>query len=183
MSDIKTLRAYAEGRKLPAFKLLAVLPDPWIEYAYRVYSKTPISSDRAKEQRERDHILGTTVEGYDTLTEFYNQLYPNELNYHEAYDMLIGAHHFRFGELKVGHTVPMHLDEPFTLRGLCVIRGQHKFTVETGESVIMNPGELYFVNGCYKHSVENVSDIDRIALLNKFELNDHNVSILKNELL
>lgn len=183
MSDIKTLRAYAEGRKLPAFRLIAVLPEPWIEYAYRVYSKTPISSDYAKEQRERDHILGTSVEEYDTLTEFYNQLYPDNIVIHEAYDTLVGAHHFRFGELKVGHTIPTHIDEPFTLRGLCVIKGQHKFTSETGDSVIMNPGELYFVNGCYKHSVENTSDTDRIALLNKFTLNEQNVNIIKNELL
>lgn len=182
MNDIKTLRAYAKGRKLPVFKLLAIIPESWISYAYQVYSKTPISSDHAKEQRERDNILGITVEKYEYLTEYYNQLHPENLVISDAYNILDDAHSFRFGELKSKSTIPMHIDEPFSLRGLCVMSGQCKFVVETGDSVVMSPGELYFINGCYRHSVINDTDSTRIALLNKFTLTEENVRKL-NELL
>jgi hypothetical protein len=183
MSDIKTLKAYAEGRKLPPFKLLARLPNKWIEYVHDIYTQTPISDEHARQQREHDRIIGTKVENYDSLTQFYNQLYPSSITTHELYNTLSEPHHFRFGRLKSRSTIPMHLDEPFTLRGLCVIKGQHRFVCETGHSVVMNPGELYFLNGCFRHSVENTLDSDRIALLNKFRLNLTNKNTLLNELL
>lgn len=179
MSDIKTLRAYAEGRRLPTFRLLAELPTSWIDYAYDLYTKTPVSSDLAKDARERTEILGTRVDGYDSLTEYYNQSCVDQIFLHESYEILVGAHNFRFGTLKHGSAIPMHIDEPFSLRGICVIRGSHKFVFENGDMMEMFPGELYFINGCYRHSVENSSDIDRVALLNNFTLNEHNLSLIK----
>lgn len=177
-SDIKTLRAYAEGRKLPTFKLLAELPTSWIEYAYDVYTKTPVSSDLARNARESAGILGTRVDEYDSLTEYYNQSCVDQISLDESYNTLSGAYNFRFGSLKHNSVIPMHIDEPFSIRGICVIRGSHKFTFENGDVIEMFPGELYFINGCYRHSVENTSPADRVALLNNFTLNEHNVSII-----
>lgn len=179
MSDIKTLRAYAEGRRLPTFRLLANLPKSWIEYAYDLYTETPISSDLARDVRESAGVLGTRVDGYDSLTEYYNQSCVDRISLHESYQILSGATNFRFGALKHGSLIPMHIDEPFSLRGICVIRGSHKFTFENGDVIEMFPGELYFINGCYRHSVENSSNIDRVALLNNFTLNEHNLSLIK----
>jgi len=182
MNNIKTLRAYANGRKLPMIKLIGNVSENWLEDAFRVYESTPITSDYAKAQREKDRILGTKVDKYEELTEYYNQLHPDSLSLPEEYHLLEGAHHLRFGELKANNTISMHLDEPYTLRGVCVIRGQHEFILEDGSLVVMNPGELYFVNGCYKHSVRNTLNIVRVALLNKFFLTKTNIKVL-NELL
>lgn len=178
MSDIKTLRAYANGRKLPEFKLITNISKEWLEYAYQEYLRTPISSDYAKEQREADGILGTEVEEYEDLTTYYNQSYVDNILFPEEFNLLDGLHHIRFGELKHSSTIPFHIDEPFTLRTLCVIKGEHKFISETGAETMMYPGEWYFVNGCFKHSVINTGDCDRIAVLSKYNISDHNVSII-----
>jgi hypothetical protein len=183
MNDIKTLKAYVNGRKLPAFLLLGKVKKEWVDYAYSVYVNTPISSNYAKYQREKDGIKGTTVEAFDELTTYYNQLYTNELTLPNEYNILSGIHHLRFGKLEANSTIPFHLDEPFTLRCLCVIEGCHTFMSETGESVIMKPGELYFVNGCYKHSVRNSDTTVRIALLGKYPVTNANIRSIKNAIL
>jgi hypothetical protein len=183
MNDIKTLRAYVKGRQLPAFLLLGKVKKEWLDYAYSVYSNTPVSSDYAKYQREKDGIKGTTVEAFDELTTYYNQLYTNELTLPNEYNILSGIHHLRFGKLEANSTLPFHLDEPFTLRCLCVIQGRHTFMSETGDSVVMEPGELYFVNGCYKHSVKNSDAADRVALLGKYCVNRANLRSIKNAIL
>jgi len=178
MSDIKILRAYARGRKLPTHKLIATINNEWLSYAYEIYNSTQQSSNYAKQQREADGIVGTEVSDYQDLIKFYNQYYPKQLILSKEYKILDDVHHCRFGELKLGHTIPFHIDEPFTLRSICIIKGEHRVDFENGKSVNMKPGQLYYINGCYKHSVINTGDIDRIALLSKFKLNTHNIGVL-----
>ena len=178
MSDIKILRAYARGRKLPTHKLITTINSMWVSYAYEIYTNTQQSSDHAKQQREDDGVLGTEVSDYQDLIAYYNQYYTKELILAKEYSVLEDVHHCRFGELKLGHTIPFHIDEPFTLRSICVIRGEHRVEFENGESVIMKPGELYYINGCYRHSVINTGNVDRVALLSKFKLNTHNIGVL-----
>lgn len=178
MNDIKTLKAYANGRQLPSFKLIANIKKEWLEYAHSVYSNTSVSSDYAKFQREKDGILGTMVESYDTLTLYYNQMHPVSLNLSDEYRILDDVYDIRFGKLEPNALIPFHLDEPFSLRSLCVIKGHHLFSSETGEKVVMHPGELYFVNGCYKHSIQNLSNISRVALLTKYPITKDNLNII-----
>lgn len=176
------LKMYAKNRKLPRAVKLGVVPLEWISYAYNVAKFTPNSSDQALNQRVEKNILGTEVTDYDTLTEFYNQRYIENLRLPSEIEKLQGVHHLRFGVLEQGGIIPFHLDEPYTLRFVCMVAGTHKFHFDNGTAYDMTEGELWFINGSYKHSVENTTNSTRIALLGKFEHCENNIKLL-NELL
>lgn len=182
MQDVKTLRLYAQNRKLPNAVKIGTVSESWLTYAYTIARDLENTSDGALDQRTALGIKGTEVEGYDKLTEFYNQRYISKLILPNEIERLEGVHHLRFGVLDKGGTIPFHLDEPYTLRFICMIHGTHKFHVEDGSSYDMSPGELWFINGSYKHSIENTSPGTRFSLLGKFARNDTNMRMI-NELL
>lgn len=182
MSDIKTLRMYAKSKQLPQAVKLGIVPQEWVEYAQNVASTAPDTSKQALDQRIEKNITGTEIVNYDQLTEFYNQRYITDIKLPDEINLLRGVHHLRFGVLDQGKIIPFHLDEPYTLRFVCMITGSHKFKFETGLEYLMQQGELWFINGSYKHSVENTFNGTRIALLGKFEHCEYNTRII-NELL
>ena len=63
-----------------------------------------------------------------------------------------------------------------------MVHGTHTFCVENGTEYNMQTGELWFINGSFRHSVKNTSQHERIALLGKFDNSVDNVRII-NELL
>ena len=182
MSDIKTLRMYAKSKKLPQAVKLGDVPYEWVKYAQNVATAAPNTSEHALNQRTEKNIAGTEIVNYNQLTEFYNQRYIDNIELPNKIKELQGVHHLRFGVLEEGKTIPFHLDEPYTLRFVCVITGSHKSKFETGSEYLMKEGELWFINGSYKHSVENTFGGTRIALLGKFEHCEYNTRII-NELL
>lgn len=182
MTDMKTLKLYAQNRKLPEAVKLGTVPETWLTYAYTLARDLENTSDAALIQRQQKGVAGTEIEGYDALTEFYNQRYISRMILPNPIERLEGVHHLRFGVLEKDGVIPFHLDEPYTLRFICMIHGTHKFHVEDGKTYEMNPGELWFVNGSFKHSVENTSNGTRFALLGKFARNDINLRTI-NELL
>jgi quercetin dioxygenase-like cupin family protein len=182
MSDIKTLKMYVKNRRLPEVLKLGTVPLDWIASFKSLADSLPNTSDVALHQRVEQNITGTEIVDYDALTEFYNQRYLTDVELPVEIKKLQGVHHLRFGVLQKGATIPFHLDEPFTLRFLCMVSGTHTFYVETGSAYEMQPGELWFINGSFKHSIKNTSTHDRIVLLGKFEHCEYNTRII-NELL
>lgn len=178
MGDFKTLKLYAQNKKLPKVVKLGIVHDSWLKYAYQYASGLKNTSDFALEQRSALNIKGTEVDDYESLTGFYNQRYVSNISLPEEVKKLEGVHHLRFGVLERNGTIPFHLDEPYTLRFICMIHGTHRYHVETGETYDMAAGELWYINGSYKHSIENTSEHQRIALLGKFERNDNNINEL-----
>jgi len=182
MSDIKTLKMYARNRKLPAAVKLSSISSEWISKFKSIADSIPNTSDIALAQRVEKDITGTEIINYDELTTAYNQRYIAELALPDEFLQLHGIHHLRFGVLEKDATIPFHLDEPYTLRFICIVHGTHTFCVENGTEYNMQTGELWFINGSFRHSVKNTSQHERIALLGKFDNSVDNVRII-NELL
>jgi quercetin dioxygenase-like cupin family protein len=178
----KILRLYAKNRKLPAAVKLGTISKDWIEYARIFSSKIANTSDAALSQRNKKNIYGTEIENYDSLTKFYNQRYFDNIDLPKEITQLNNVHHLRFGVLDFDKTLPFHLDEPYNLRFICIIQGSHDYYSEKGELYQMTEGELWFINGSFKHSVKNTSAGNRIALLGKFPPDDKNLKLI-NELL
>ena len=182
MDDIKILKLYAKNRRMPEAVKLGTVSNNWLTYAKNFAESLPTTSDVALNQRVTMNVKGTEVEAYDSLTGFYNQKYFDQIDLPEIFSQLEGVHHLRFGVLQSSATIPFHLDEPYNLRFICMISGSHKYHVETGSSYVMEQGDLWFINGSYKHSVENNLQYDRIALLGKFANSEKNIRLI-NELL
>lgn len=183
MQNIKnTLRLYAKNRKLPVAVKLSIVPKDWISYAQKFANDLTATNDVALSQRVEKNIYGTEIENYESLTKYYNQRYFRDIDLPNEINQIDGVHHLRFGILEQGGSIPFHLDEPYNLRFICMIQGSHKYHSEKGESYIMTTGDLWFINGSFKHSVENISLGTRIALLGKFPPSQENLRLI-NELL
>lgn len=182
MKDFRVLKAYAQNRKLPDVIKICNVSETWVNYAYNLAKSLSNTSDAALAQRTDQHIKGTEIDDYASLTKFYNQRYLSQIDLPSEVSKIENIHHLRFGVLEANSTIPFHLDEPFTYRLLFMVKGSHVFETEKGNSYIMSPGEVWFVNGSYKHSIKNLSNEERIALLAKFEKSDNNLRML-NELL
>lgn len=178
MSDIKTLKLYAKNRKLPVAVKLSSISKDWIEYAQKFVHSLPNTSNLALAQRTNQNVYGTEIVDYDSLTEYYNQRYFTGLDIPKEIAQLDNVHHLRFGILEQGATIPFHIDEPHNLRFICMIQGTHKYHSETGHSYEMSEGELWYINGSFKHSIENTSSDTRIALLGKFPPTDNNLRLI-----
>jgi hypothetical protein len=182
MADIKTLKLYAKNRKLPEVVKLGTVSSEWISYAYALANSLENTSDQALQQREEMNVAGTEIEDYTGLTKFYNQRYLKDMTLPNEITRLEGVHHLRFGVLKEGAVIPPHIDEPYTLRFICMVVGTHKYHAESGYIHQMDTGDLWFINGSYRHSIENITPGTRFALLGKFDNSEYNIKLI-NELL
>jgi hypothetical protein len=182
MADINTLKLYAKNRKLPEVVKLGAVPAEWISYANALANALSNTSDQALQQREEMNVAGTEIEDYAGLTKFYNQRYLKDMTLPNEITRLEGVHHLRFGVLNEGAVIPSHIDEPYTLRFICMVAGSHKYHTESGLIYQMGVGDLWFINGSYKHSIENITPGTRIALLGKFDNSEYNIKLI-NELL
>jgi hypothetical protein len=176
------LKLYAKNRKLPTAVKIATVSSDWITYAQQFANKLPNTSDAALAQRSEKNIYGTEIENYSSLTKFYNQRYFTNIELPIELSLLENVHHLRFGILDPGASIPFHLDEPYNQRFICLIQGSHKYHVEHSETYVMNEGELWYINGSFKHSIQNTSTGTRIALLGKFPSTEENLRLI-NELL
>lgn len=179
---MNALKMYAKNRQMAQAVQLGRVSLNWLNYAIDLANSLENTSLAALEQREKMNVKGTEIENYNQLTEFYNQRYFEQVNLPEALTVLEGVHHLRFGVLEQGATIPFHLDEPYTLRFICMVKGSHKYHTETGAVFPMLEGEVWFINGSFKHSIENTSPGVRIALLGKFNRSESNLKLI-NELL
>jgi len=178
----KTLRLYAKNRMLPVAVKLSTISNDWVDYAKKFANELEDSSEIALSQRNEKNIYGTEIEDYSSLITYYNQRYFTDLRLPEEILRIKEVHHLRFGVLNPGKIIPFHLDEPYNLRFICLIQGSHTFYTENDLSYEMVPGELWYINGSFKHSVKNTSTDIRIALLGKFPPTVENLRLI-NELL
>jgi hypothetical protein len=178
----KTLRLYAKNRSLPAAAKLSTVTDKWLDYAQQFANNLNDTSSQALIQRTENNVYGTEVEDYSSLTKYYNQRYFTGLMLPSEISQIKGIHHLRFGVLEKDAIIPFHLDDPYNQRFICLIQGSHKYYVEHGNTYNMHKGELWYINGSFKHSVENTSTGIRIALLGKFPSTEENLRLI-NELL
>lgn len=179
MSDIKDLRAYARQRKLPKAILIGSVDTSWISSALEHCNTLGPGLYNAVSERNQSDIYGTEV-NYQQIKNIYDQKKIPEfaIGLDPLINMFQGIDHLRYAILQPGSTIPAHIDSPYSLRFICMLQGNHTMEVE-GDSHYMVEGQLWFVNGSYKHSIINNHSRVRIALLGNFSYNDYNVNILK----
>lgn len=183
MKQIEILKMYAKNRRLPLAIKLGSISAEWMHFALDKFNSTKTTNEQALEQRQSADILGTEIDNYENLIGVYSQKYITyQLDLDPVFACMKGIHHLRFAVLEPRSTIPFHLDEPFTLRFVCMLEGRHTFKFETGDEYDMRSGDLWFINGSYRHSVENLQESKRVALLGKFQRNDENLRLI-NELL
>jgi aspartyl/asparaginyl beta-hydroxylase (cupin superfamily) len=187
MDDIRTLRAFAQGRKLITFRYLGEANKKWLADMYELYQITPAKKARTLENhgvQDWRKAAGDEVVDYVKLLKTYEQKYiDNDIELDPILQKFHGIENLRFATLNNGETLEKHLDNPWTKRLIIVIQGTQRTVFETGDDVAMSTGNIYFINGCYRHSVVNTTvKGDRIALLCNFKNNKHNRDIINNEL-
>ena len=174
MTDLKTLKAYAKGKKLPALIHLGNTSTEWLTYILEISKSMPDSLDHSI--NNRSDVPGE--HDYDVLNGNYTQRnLSGKIELDETFARFEDITNIRFGVLKAGKEIPEHLDSPFLYRLLCVINGSHEFTINN-KTTVMSSGEIYFVNGCYKHSVKNTNDYSRHAMLAKLPITEINTNEL-----
>ncbi len=86
-----------------------------------------------------------------------------------AVQRLVGPFHkARLSCLAPGGEISEHVDNPDQVRVLCLLSGDHTFTLRHGKAPVrvpMPPGALVFVNTAWPHSVVNTSGTERVALM------------------
>jgi mannose-6-phosphate isomerase-like protein (cupin superfamily) len=173
MTDIKILREYAKNRKLPRFIHLGKFSEDWRQYALDIINTTEDSSDYSLQNRLKS-LPGSETDDYSVLDGKYLQKNVFEkMRLPDCLAQFEDIYNFRFAVLEPNAEVPEHLDSPYSYRLISVIEGQHIVWSEN-HALTMKPGDVYFINGCYKHKVENVTDKQRIAFLAKMPITGHN---------
>jgi hypothetical protein len=179
MDKKEIVKLYASNRKFPAAIKIGKINREWIDYALKLESQLPESKGESYEYRASQNIPGTEIDDINGLRKFYSQKLTSDLNLPDEIAQFEGLHHLRFARLESNSTIPEHLDDPRYLRFICVLKGSHRYVPEKNNDVLMSEGELWFVNGSYRHSVENLQNQDRVALLGNFSNNEKNNLILK----
>ena len=190
--DRQQLKELARARRRVPFRKIAEMPDEILlgfRDFHRVNRNNNILSDAIRQRSARN--LETEAAAY--LSENYAQIElqtvpgdadPNiRTNYIEPCDSklvgqletLVGAcYRTRISTLKPGGRISRHIDDPRQLRVICILEGQHEFALYENNKthwLLMEPGELWFVNTAWEHEVNNPGNTDRVALLaNLFEL-------------
>jgi quercetin dioxygenase-like cupin family protein len=180
MTRIQDLRTYATHRKLPKATFLGNLSNDWVSKSLDHCSALPSQLQTTVTERNSIPIHGTKIY-YDQLEGIYDQR-KISLDVHDLDPIIIrlqGVNHLRYALLNPKSTIPAHLDDPYTLRFICMLQGKHILSSE-GTDFEMTAGELWFVNGSYKHSIFNSEDYTRIALLGNFAYSDFNINMLRS---
>lgn len=177
MKDIKKLRAYVKGKKLPKYKFLGKANSKWLN-DMRIFNMS--ISDTYDPGKYRKEIEGLEISTYDKLLTYYAQKQNITVELDIILQQFEGISHQRFAILKKYKTLPMHLDNPNTLRLVSIIHGSQTLLFEDNDAIDMSTGDIYFLNGCYKHSVINKINTDRIAFLCNCSNNEYNKTRLFN---
>jgi mannose-6-phosphate isomerase-like protein (cupin superfamily) len=175
--DIKTLRQYARLRKLPEAIQLGSIDEQFIQDCLQVLPATPVSNERASENREG--IYGVEHDNTTPLGKTYNQRHIDDsIPGIECLKEYINTYEWRFAELQPQASIPEHLDDPYSYRFIVMLEGTHDF-VANNKTTVMSKGQVWFVNSAYHHSVYNKENNTRIAILGKMNVNDHNTRLLR----
>ena len=175
--DIKVLKEYARLRKLPDTIHLGDISDKLKNDLLKLFESTPISNDRTAQNRKG--IYGVEHDDTTPLGKTYNQRHIT--------DFIIGVdclndftkkYEWRFADLQPDSSIPKHLDDPSSYRFIIMLKGEHEF-ISDDKTIPMKEHEVWFVNSAYHHSVFNNTKNNRIALLGKFEINEHNTRLLR----
>ena len=178
MTDLETLKKFAKCRKLPKIIYLGNTSQEWKDYAINIAENTSDSLDYSIKNRTSSPLPGSKTDDYSVLTSIYSQRNVfDDIDIPECLSDFEDIHNIRFAILKPKSSVPEHLDSPETYRLISVIKGQHDVWSE-GEKFPMNEGEVYFINGCFKHKVDNLTDIERVAFLAKMPITGKNTNEL-----
>tara|TARA_B100000900_G_scaffold185503_1_gene157275 strand:+ start:1604 stop:2146 length:543 start_codon:yes stop_codon:yes gene_type:complete len=175
MKDFATLRAYANGKKLPSVIYLGQAADDWVEYAIKTSNATPDSTEYSVDNRT--DVPGAQEYDYTQLGNYVQKNVFKEITLDDTLNNFEGIFNIRFAVLDSGKSVPEHVDSPWDYRLLCVLKGTHNFIADN-KTTPMFPGEMYFVNGCYRHTVTNDTNKARIAFLAKMPITEKNTNEL-----
>lgn len=80
----------------------------------------------------------------------------------------------RYSVLQKNDSLEYHIDQPGMDRFVMVIEGDHVINIKTKHGVHrqpMLPGEVWYINSNWEHSVDNIGSNKRLALLGCFEYN------------
>lgn len=178
MNDIKTLRQYARCRKLPLVKLLGTVSAEWTQLALTACEKSEFSNDQAYDRRSQKNLIGTRVENYTKLVQFYSQKIPTNLTLDPVFKKIENITDLRFAILQPRSQIPHHIDDPSKLRFICMLQGEHVFSISEIQ-VRMKRHELWYVNGSFPHAVSNELETERICLLGNFSISGSNLKIIE----
>jgi quercetin dioxygenase-like cupin family protein len=175
MKDFETLRAYAKGKRLPSVIYLGNTKTDWIDYAIQTSIATPDSTDYSVVNRT--DVPGAQEYDYSKLGNYVQKNVFEEMALDDTLNNFEGIFNIRFAVLDSDKSVPEHVDSPWDYRLLCVLTGTHNFIADN-KTTPMFPGEMYFVNGCYRHTVTNNTNKERIAFLAKMPITEKNTNEL-----
>lgn len=181
MDKKQILKLYALNRKFPTAIRIGIVENSWIQYAINFEKTLSPSKGESYEYRASQNIPGTEIDDINSLRRFYYQKITEDLKLHTLISQFDNVHHVRFAMLDPLAKIPMHLDDPRYLRFICMLEGSHTYIPEKGDPIHMSAGEVWFVNGSYRHSVENNSDSPRLAILGNFDNNEKNSNIILKE--
>ena len=125
---IKTLKQYVRAKKLPIAKLLGNVSDDWVNYALDICEKTKISTEKAIDNRtDYGTVLSDEYrKGIHHPKFFYKQKHIEDLVLpNDIFSNMEGIHELRFAELESKELLPLHLDSPWTLRFLIILKGSN----------------------------------------------------------
>ena len=176
MEKMKTLRQYAKAKKLPLVKHMGNVDGEWVDYALGICGQSKITTEKTIEGRT---VYGTELpEERDDIQ--YEQKHVNDMSLPDTITKMEGVHDLRFAELGGDEFLPLHLDDPWSLRFLVMLEGSHDFVAEE-ETIPMYSKQIWFINGSHLHGVKNHSNKTRTALLGKWSFNEENIEELYSD--
>jgi quercetin dioxygenase-like cupin family protein len=190
--NLKTL--IQKRNKLPIFRYYGNITDSSILTLTNNFSDYEVSTDSAKNLRRtlvpddsdyngdatknyHQHDIQTripegewTEKSFVDLPVIFNSLYA-ELTY-----MLNGpVCRMRYATIDASDSLPFHMDQPGIDRFICVLQGEQVVHVNAKDqtySQVMRPGEVWYLNTNWDHSVVNTHDSQRLAMLGCYDYND-----------
>ena len=177
----QTLLQYARLRKLPEVINLGNIDNNKRVSLLKDVDKTPISNDRAISNRTG--VYGVEHDYSTPAGKTYNQRHIDKLikltRLSECLEHFIDIFDWRYAELEKDSSIPEHLDNPFYYRLIVMLKGEHEYSTKKNK-ITMREGEVWFINSAYHHSVKNITNGKRIALLGKIEINENNTKLLRD---
>lgn len=111
------------------------------------------------------------VDVYNGLKGFYDQKLLMNANLGIVFDDEISST-TKFAELHPDSSLPWHFDDPYYMRFIIVLEGEHNLYYENrkNEHIKKHMGsrQVWALNPSWKHKVENVTNKTRISLLGKY---------------
>ncbi len=175
-----------QSRKRPVVRHIGQLPASLIADLLTYWQNQSERNDLSEAITSRKERQ-LPIQGIETIDRDYAQLYLLKAQNHGATSQIketissveniltrrVGEitgplSQMRISTLESGAKIPMHIDDPEQCRVVSLLQGAQEFVLENKagrHKVEMMPGDLYFVNTAWPHSVLNTSVVERVALL------------------